>query len=63
MAKQIFWYARSSGVEGAETYIKYGEHPKSRYDKTDRNICDDILEIGINQPQLDGETAKLNRRG
>ena len=63
MSKQIFCYARSSGVEGAEAYIRYDEHPRSRYDKADRNICEDISEIRINQSQFYGKTAKLNWSG
>ena len=63
MSKQIFCYARSSGVEGAEAYIRYDEHPRSRYDKADRNICEDILEIRVDQAKLYSKTSQLNWRG
>ncbi len=42
MAKQKFRYTRSSGVEGAEAYIWYVEHLRTRYDAVDRTFCDAI---------------------
>ena len=61
MSKQIFCYARSIGGEGAEAYIRYDEHPRSPYDKADRNIHEYISEIRINQSQLNGKPAEFNR--
>ena len=42
MVKQKFRYTRSGGVEGAQAYIWYVEHPRSRHDAVDRTFCDAI---------------------